>query len=153
MTEIRQRLRSHRLVTITGVGGIGKTRVAVQVGRDVCPLYPDGVWLVDLAAVTDPNLLIQAVAVVLKIGGTREDTIELLTEFLKSRTILLIFDNYIWHVSFVNQQTLHRHAFDEITNPNNRFPPKRNWDLFKGFVVPSEWNGAPPKWIRLMHFE
>ena len=74
-------------------------------------------------------------------------------QFLRGLGRVVSVKSYIFHVSFLNQQTLHRHAFDEITNPNNRFPPKRNWDLFKGFVVPPEWNGNHPKWIQLMHFK
>jgi hypothetical protein len=71
--------------------------------------------------------------------------------FLRGTGRIVSVKYYVSHVIFVDQQTLHRHAFDEITNPNNRFPPKRSWDFFRGYHVPKDWNGMPPKWIRLMH--
>ncbi len=92
-SAIRQRLAGHRLVTVTGVGGIGKTRIAVQVGLELRPDYQHGVWLVDLGPVSDPRLLVQAVAAVLNVGGTRPDTVDLLTEFLRPLHLLLILDN------------------------------------------------------------
>ena len=74
-------------------------------------------------------------------------------DFLRGTGRIVSVKYYVSHVSFIDQQTLHRHVFDEITIENNRFPPRRNWDFFRGYSVPKEWNGMPPKWIRLMHFE
>src|SRR5438067_12464287 len=58
-----------RLVTLTGAGGCGKTSLALQVGRDLLADFPDGVWLVEMAPLSDPSLVPQAVATAL---GVRE---------------------------------------------------------------------------------
>ena len=60
-----------RLLTLTGAGGCGKTRLALKVARDLVGAYSDGVWLVDLAPLSDPALVPQAVA---KALGVREQT-------------------------------------------------------------------------------
>jgi len=51
---IKTAVRSHRLVTLTGVGGVGKTRLALEVAAQLVDEFPDGVWVFELAAVTDP---------------------------------------------------------------------------------------------------
>ncbi len=84
-------------------------------------------------------------------AGMTEELRRVASEFLRGTGSIVSVKYYISHVSFANQQTLHQHAFDEINNPRNRFPPQRNWDLFRGFRVPPEWKGAPPKWIRLLN--
>ncbi len=53
--EIEQAVRTHRLVTLTGVGGVGKTRLATEVAAGIADEFPDGVWLFELATVTDPE--------------------------------------------------------------------------------------------------
>ena len=55
MREIVELVRAHRLVTLTGVGGVGKTRLAVEVAADLASEFPYGVWLVELASVADPE--------------------------------------------------------------------------------------------------
>ena len=60
-------LRSHRLVTLTGVGGVGKTRLATEVAARLADEFPDGVWVFELAAVADPAAVPDAVAAVLGI--------------------------------------------------------------------------------------
>ena len=60
-------LRAHRLVTLTGVGGVGKTRLALEVAAQLADEFPDGVWFFELAAVTDPAAVPDAVAAVLGI--------------------------------------------------------------------------------------
>ncbi len=52
--ELAELVRAHRLVTLTGVGGVGKTRLAIQVAAELVPEFADGVWLVELAPVGDP---------------------------------------------------------------------------------------------------
>ncbi len=54
--EIAELVRSRRLVTLSGVGGVGKTRLALEVGAEVAGEFPDGVWMVELASVGDPGL-------------------------------------------------------------------------------------------------
>jgi predicted ATPase/DNA-binding CsgD family transcriptional regulator len=87
-------LARHRLVTVTGPGGSGKTRVAIEVARGVAPRFEDGVWLVELAQVEDPGLVPTAVSVVL---GVREQPGLSLTESLAAviggRHVLLVLDN------------------------------------------------------------
>ena len=75
--QVASLLGQHRLVTVTGPGGSGKTRVAVEVARALVPRFDDGVWLVELAQVEDPELVPAAVAVVL---GVREQPGLSLTE-------------------------------------------------------------------------
>src|SRR5262249_43044440 len=75
-------------------GGVGKTRLALQLAADVLEQYPDGVWLVELAPLSDPALLPQAVASAL---GVREEPGRVLTQtladYLKGRSLLLLLDN------------------------------------------------------------
>ena len=83
-----------RLITLTGPGGSGKTRLAVQVGADLIDAFPDGVWWVELAGLDDAGLVPHAVAQAL---GTRESpdepTADTLVAFLQARRLLLILDN------------------------------------------------------------
>lgn len=92
--EVKKLLRETRLLTVTGVGGSGKTRLAVEVGREVLDDYDDGVWLVELGALADDALVPQAIATVL---GIREQSsvgsIELLETALQRRDMLLLLDN------------------------------------------------------------
>lgn len=92
--EVARRLRSIRLLTLTGAGGIGKTRLAIQVAAEVLAEFKDGVWLVELASLTDPALVPQAVAAIL---GVREQfgrpLVETLSDYLRPRTALLVVDN------------------------------------------------------------
>ena len=54
VAEVQAALKAHRLVTLTGVGGVGKTRLALEVAARLADEFPDGVWVFELAAVTDP---------------------------------------------------------------------------------------------------
>ena len=67
LAEVNAAVRTHRLVTLTGVGGVGKTRLATEVAAQLADEFPDGVWFFELAAVTDPAAVPDAVAAVLGI--------------------------------------------------------------------------------------
>jgi len=65
MADAAELVRSNRLVTLSGVGGVGKTRLALEVGAELADEFPDGVWLVELASVGDPSSVSAAIATVL----------------------------------------------------------------------------------------
>lgn len=92
--EIRQLLATTRLVTLTGFGGVGKTRLALQVGADVRRAFPHGVWFAELAELTNPALLADTIA---KVFGLHTQTtgsaLESLTEHLATRKVLIVLDN------------------------------------------------------------
>ena len=79
LAEVQEALTAHRLVTLTGVGGVGKTRLALEVAERLHDEFPDGVWVFELAAVTDPAAVPDAVAAVLGItqqpGKTVADSV------------------------------------------------------------------------------
>ena len=67
IADTQAAIRAHRLVTLTGVGGVGKTRLALEVAGHLADEFPDGIWFFDLAAVADPAAVPDAVAAVLGI--------------------------------------------------------------------------------------
>lgn len=94
LESIRRLLESGRLVTLTGVGGTGKTRLARRVAGDLTRAFKDGVWFVELADVEDPSLL--GLTVARRLGlqvGTGEWHVSVLTDFLGERRALLVLDN------------------------------------------------------------
>ena len=94
LSQVKVRLETVRLLTLTGSGGGGKTRLALQAAAELLERYPDGVWLIELAALTEPELVAQTVAAVLGVREQPGRTVtESLVEYLKSRTMLLILDN------------------------------------------------------------
>ena len=94
LAEVKRALAMTGLLTLTGTGGCGKTRLALEVARDLVGVYPDGVWLVELAPLSDAALVPQAVASVL---GVREQSgrsmTQTLSNHLKAKQILLVLDN------------------------------------------------------------
>ncbi len=94
MAEVKHLLAGTRLLTLTGPGGTGKTRLSLHAAAAVLELFPDGVWLIELASLSDPALVPQTVASTL---GVREEThrsiVATLTDYLRARRLLLILDN------------------------------------------------------------
>ncbi|MGO9928400.1 MAG: ATP-binding protein, partial [Mycobacterium sp.] len=94
VAELHAAMKAHRLVTLTGVGGVGKTRLAVEVAARLADEFPDGVWFFELAAVTDPAAVPDAVAAVLGITQQPGKTVtESVAAALEGRVRLLVFDN------------------------------------------------------------
>ena len=94
VAELQAVVKAHRLVTLTGVGGVGKTRLAVEVAARLADEFPDGVWLFELAAVTDPAAVPDAVAAVLGITQQPGKTVsESVAAALEGRVRLLVIDN------------------------------------------------------------
>ena len=92
--EVVELVRGHRLVTLTGVGGVGKTRLAVQVAAELVPEFVDGVWLVELAPVGDPAAVPDAVATGLGITPQPGRSVTAsVAETLAGRRVLEVFDN------------------------------------------------------------
>src|SRR6266568_230723 len=82
------------LVTLTGPGGVGKTRLALQVAADLAPQFTDGVAFISLAALKDPTLVVPTVARALGVSQTGDDSLdEQLLEYLQPRDVLLVLDN------------------------------------------------------------
>ncbi len=94
LTQLRDLVAENRLVTLTGAGGVGKTRLAVQIAGKIADEFADGVWYVDLAPITDPEVVPIAVA---RAFGLPDEpgrtTIDTLVRFVASRRMLMVLDN------------------------------------------------------------
>jgi len=94
LSDIGALLDQARLVTLVGVGGTGKTRLALEVARGLLATYPDGVWLVELAALADPGLAPETVISALGLAALAEQgPVATLLQRLQSKQLLLILDN------------------------------------------------------------
>jgi predicted ATPase len=94
VAEVETALKAHRLVTLTGVGGVGKTRLALEVASRVVLDFADGVWLIELAPVGDPAAVPEALAATLGITQQPGRTMaESVAAALEGRSRLLVFDN------------------------------------------------------------
>ena len=94
IAALKRRLAQHRLVTLTGTGGIGKTSLAVHVAAQMQDSYPDGIWLIDLAPVAEPSLIGSTAAGVLNTGvGSRQDPADAVVRFLEDKEALIVLDN------------------------------------------------------------
>ena len=95
LSAVKHMLSSSRLVTLTGIGGVGKTRLALRTATDVAKNFADGAWLVELGELRDETLVVDIVAAGL---GLRDESsarplLDVLIEFLSSRRLLLVLDN------------------------------------------------------------
>ena len=88
VAEVRDLLCTKRLLTLTGPGGVGKTRLALEVASETVDNFPDGVWFVSLAAVRDSGLLLPTVAQTLALADPQD-----LVRYLNGKQVLLVLDN------------------------------------------------------------
>jgi predicted ATPase/DNA-binding CsgD family transcriptional regulator len=94
MVEVKQALTGTRLLTLTGAGGSGKSRLALEAARDLIETYADGVWLIELAPLSDEELVPKAVAEDLEVPERATQSLaETLAEVLRRSELLLILDN------------------------------------------------------------
>jgi non-specific serine/threonine protein kinase len=92
--ELHRALAGARLVTVTGAGGCGKTRLALRVAADLLPEYPGGVWVVDLSTLSEPGLVAPTLRATLGIRESASRTLEeALVGCLRARRTMLVFDN------------------------------------------------------------
>ena len=92
--EVRSLLQRTSLLTLVGAGGIGKTRLALQVGAELIERYPDGVWFVELASLSDPELVPNVAAQVLEVTvPPNRQPIEAIVGVLRAKKMLVILDN------------------------------------------------------------
>jgi len=96
LEDIKQLAHTARLVTLTGPGGTGKTRLALHAAADVADHYPDGVWWVDLAPLSDPALVPHTIVSSLALHRLNQFSADLpnsLADYLRTKTLLLLLDN------------------------------------------------------------
>ncbi|MFE5703965.1 ATP-binding protein [Rhodococcus koreensis] len=94
LAETKRLLATSRLVTLTGIGGVGKTRLALRVAETIQRAFPDGVWLVELGELQNASLLTEVIASALNLRGDSARPLhDVLTGFLASRELLLVLDN------------------------------------------------------------
>jgi len=94
LKEVAELFSKSRLITLTGSGGVGKTRLAIQVVAEVLDLFPDGVWFLDLAPLSDPALVPNTLASLIGLRESRETVVtEVLINYFRTHTALVIFDN------------------------------------------------------------
>jgi non-specific serine/threonine protein kinase len=94
LAEVKRLLSDYRMLTLIGSGGSGKTRLAIQVAQDLGAEFPDGIWFVDLAALSDPHLVVHVTASILNVREQADiPVVSSLTVHLRPRAMLLLLDN------------------------------------------------------------
>jgi non-specific serine/threonine protein kinase len=94
IVEVQQLLEKTRMLTLTGPGGAGKTRLALETGTAVLPLYRDGVWLVELAPLREEGRVVETIATAIGLREQPDRSLtDMLHEALRKKQMLLIMDN------------------------------------------------------------
>ena len=94
ISAVKSLIVENHLITLTGSGGTGKTRLSLQVAADLLDSFPDGVWFVELAPLSDPALVPQTIATTVGLHQeTGRSLLEILTNYLRGKKVLLILDN------------------------------------------------------------
>jgi predicted ATPase/class 3 adenylate cyclase len=113
LEELKGHLAEHRLVTLFGAGGVGKTRLAAQAGAELLERFPDGVWIADLAPITDPDSVSSVVAKAVGIGSAQGRGLdEAISQALREKELLLVLDNceHLLDTAAVLADTIHRNC-------------------------------------------
>jgi predicted ATPase/class 3 adenylate cyclase len=94
LVAVAEALAETRVVTLTGVGGVGKTRLALQVAAEIVPRFPDGVWLCELAAAADEDAMVQVIAAALGVSARHDVRLDMaVVESLRDQQLLILLDN------------------------------------------------------------
>src|SRR5687768_8258649 len=93
IAEIKQELKDHHLITLTGPGGTGKTRLSLQVAADLLDQFYHGVWFIELAPLTDPDLIPQTILSAIGITEQSGKPLDALREYLRRKKSLIVLDN------------------------------------------------------------
>lgn len=94
IVEVRKELALHRLVTLTGSGGTGKTRLSLQVAAELLDQFPHGVWFIELAALADPELIPRTILSAIGVSEQQgKPPLELLKGYLQGKKTLIVLDN------------------------------------------------------------
>ncbi len=96
--QIKNLVQENRLVTVTGSGGVGKTSLAIRVASDMAPLFPDGVWFVELAPISSPEYIVSAISDALAFQvdthSSNLDPKGQLLDYMRRRRMLVVMDNF-----------------------------------------------------------
>ena len=93
LADLHRLLAGSRLLSLTGSGGVGKTRLALRLVSDLVSVFPDGVWLIDLAPLTAPDLIAQTIATIVGVRESAQRSVRAaVVEYLRNRELLLILD-------------------------------------------------------------
>jgi predicted ATPase/class 3 adenylate cyclase len=115
LEDLKAQLTEHRLISLIGAGGVGKTRLAAQLGAEVLDRFPDGVWIADLASVTDAGLVTSVVAKTLGVSQAQVRLVdESMTQSLKRKRLLLVLDNceHVLEAAAALADSIHRQCPD-----------------------------------------
>jgi predicted ATPase/class 3 adenylate cyclase len=94
IAELKQAIQAHRLVTLTGSGGTGKTRLSLQVAAELLASFDHGVWFIELAPLSDPDLIPRTIISTIGIGEQpNKAPLEILKEYLSEKSALIVLDN------------------------------------------------------------
>ena len=155
ITKIERCLREARLVTLVGMGGVGKTRLAIAIAHQIAREYAEGVYFCDVSGLTDPAQLTPTVAALLRASGEREsgapdtlNALDALCRFLAEKSLLLILDNcehLIQACAELTEAVLHRCPHVRVLATSRQglgIPGERSWRV-PGLSLPESATLSP----------